>query len=219
MTSEASIAPEHHASNLQNDAARVVAGDPRLAPALPFMESLPFQLRGSGFTTLLRLILEQQVSVRAAEAMWQKLGSVLQPITPEGLLTLTPETLRACGFSRQKMRYGAGLADAVIDGSLDFAAIDSMPDDQAVDALTQLKGVGTWTAECYLLFGLGRPDILPAKDLALMVGWQMLAGLEDRPTPQELIDASQAWRPRRTAASFLIWHYYVAQQKGRKLPG
>ncbi len=167
----------------------------------------------------MRLILEQQVSVQAAEAMWRKLGNVLQPLTPEGLLTLSEDNLRACGFSRQKMRYGAGLAEAVISGGLDFDHIDTLPDAQAIDALVELKGIGTWTAECYLLFGLGRPDILPAKDLALMVGWQMLAELETRPTPEELIAASEAWRPRRTAASFLIWRYYVAEQQGRRLPG
>lgn len=186
---------------------------------MPLIDSFPFRPRGPGFPTLLQLILEQQVSVRAAEAMWRKLSEVLRPVTPEGFLALAPETMRACGFSRPKMNYGAGLAKAVLDGDLELESLATVPDAQAIDRLTTLKGIGTWTAECYLLFGLGRPDILPAKDLALMVGWQMLAGLDARPSAQELAEAAEAWRPRRSAAAFLIWRYYVARQKGRSLPG
>ena len=207
-----------HANDLQQAAALVAADEPRLAPALPLIDTFPFRLRGPGFPTLLQLILEQQVSVRAAEAMWRKLSACLQPVTPAGFLTLSDDTMRACGFSRPKMRYGTALAHAVIDRHLDFDAIGEMDDADAIETLTRLKGVGTWTAECYLLFGLGRPDILPAKDLALMVGWQMLAGLESRPSAPELAEAAEAWRPRRSAAAFLIWRYYVAKQKDKSLP-
>lgn len=208
-----------HVDDLQQAAEQVAADEPRLAPALPLIDAFPFRLRGPGFPTLLQLILEQQVSVRAAAAMWRKLSTVLQPVTPDGFLTLSDDTMRACGFSRPKMRYGSALAQAVIDRHLDFDGIGEMDDSDAIETLTRLKGVGTWTAECYLLFGLGRPDILPSKDLALMVGWQMLAGLDSRPSAGELAAAAEAWRPRRSAAAFLIWRYYVDKQKDKSLPG
>ncbi|MEM7443086.1 MAG: DNA-3-methyladenine glycosylase 2 family protein [Pseudomonadota bacterium] len=205
--------------SLQRDAALVARDDPRLEPGLALVESFPFRVRGPGFSTLLQLILEQQVSVKAADAMWRKLNNVAQPLTPETFLDLTPDDLRACGFSRQKMRYGAGLANAIVGGEFAFDEVSDLPDEDAIIRLTDLKGIGTWTAECYLLFGLGRPDIMPAKDLALMIGWQMLAGLESRPSPDELYLAAEAWRPRRSAAAFLIWRYYVDRQRGRQLPG
>ena len=178
-------------------------GDPRgrisLAPRPP------------GFATLIRLILEQQVSTLAAAAMWRKLCARIDPVTPARLRMLDEATLKTCGFSRPKIRYALALADAVDSGSIRLDDLAAEDDDEAViAALTTLPGIGRWTAENYLLWALGRRDVLPAGDLALLVGWQRLSGAATRPDPRTLRDIAQAWRPRRSAASYLLWHHYLS---------
>ncbi|MCA8909759.1 MAG: DNA-3-methyladenine glycosylase 2 family protein [Rhodospirillaceae bacterium] len=166
--------------------------------------------RPSGFPALVRHILEQQVSTKAAAAMWAKLAARVDGVTPEALMALDEAALKACGFSRQKTRYVRALAEAVLDGSFDLAAVAADPDDEAaIAALTVLPGIGRWTAENYLLWSLGRRDILPAGDLALLVAWQWLSGAAARPKPDELRALAEAWRPRRSAATFLLWHFYL----------
>ena len=169
-----------------------------------------FAPRPPGFPTLVRLILEQQVSTKAAAAMWAKLADRVGAVVPSAVLGLDDETLKACGFSRQKIRYARALAEAVGDGSLDLAAVAAEPDDEAViDLLTALPGIGRWTAENYMLWVLGRRDVLPAGDLALLIAWQRLAGLDTRPKPDALREMAEPWRPRRSAATYLLWHFYL----------
>ncbi|MCB9958539.1 MAG: DNA-3-methyladenine glycosylase 2 family protein [Rhodospirillaceae bacterium] len=166
--------------------------------------------RPAGFPALVRHILEQQVSTRAAAAMWAKLCARVDAVTPQALLVLDEADLKACGFSRQKIRYVRALGEAVLDGSVSLAAVAADPDDEAaIAALTALPGIGRWTAENYLLWSLGRRDILPAGDLALLVAWQWLSGADARPKPDELRALAEAWRPRRSAATFLLWHFYL----------
>lgn len=203
--------PDATIAALTADAHALAEAEPRFAPALEYTQRFPFRLRGPGFATLLQIILDQQVSTHAAAAMWAKFTARLDPVTPEGFLALEDETLKACGFSRQKTRYGRGLATALAEGTLDLEGLADLPDDEAIAALTALKGIGPWSAECYLLFGLGRRDVFPAGDLALQVGWQRIAALDARPSPAELLDHAEAWRPRRTAAAYLIWRHYLAQ--------
>lgn len=198
------------------DAAALVAEVPAFAPAAAHLEGWTPRLRPPGFATLLGLILEQQVSVAAGAAMWRRLTETLDPVTPDGFLALDDDRLRACGFSRPKLAYGRGLARAVADGALDLAALETAEDEAAIARLTELKGIGRWTAECYLLFALGRRDVLPAADLALLVGWQALAGLPERPTPDAFRTAADPWRPRRTAASLLLWRVYRAERDAAK---
>ncbi len=198
------------------DFARLSAGDPRFARAARSAGHFPIRLRPAGFPTLLKTILAQQVSTAAAGAMWARLAAAIDPVTPRAFLALDDESLRACGFSRQKAGYGRGIAEALEDGRLDLEAVAAMADDAAIEALCALKGIGRRSAECYLLFALGRRDILPAKDLALQVGWQWLAGLADRPSPDALLDAAEPWRPRRSAAAFLIWGHYIATTEHRR---
>jgi len=164
----------------------------------------------AGFPGLLRIILGQQVSTRAAEAMWRKLCAMTDPITPEALLTLDDETFRACGFSRQKMVYARGLAADVTSGRLDIEAVHRMPDDEALEALIRVKGIGRWSAEVYLLLMLGRPDIWPVDDLAVAVGLQWLLGRDERPPRAELVALGEPWRPFRSTAARLVWHYYIS---------
>jgi DNA-3-methyladenine glycosylase II len=164
----------------------------------------------AGFPGLLRIILEQQVSTRAGDAMWRKLCAVTDPVTPEALLTLDEETLRACGFSRQKMAYARGLAGDVASGRLDIEAVHCMPDDEALEALIRVKGIGRWSAEVYLLLVLGRPDVWPVDDLAVAVGLQWLLGRDERPPRAELVALGEPLRPYRSTAARLVWHYYVS---------
>lgn len=196
---------------LTADAHALADEDPRFVPALRYTKRFPFRLRGPGFPTLLKIILDQQVSTHAAAAMWAKFVACVDPVTPSGFLALDDATLKACGFSRQKTAYARGLASALVDGALDLDALARMPDQDAIETLTALKGLGPWSAQCYLLFGLGRRDIFPAGDLALQVGWQRIAELPERPGPAALLDQAEAWRPRRTAAAYLIWRHYLAE--------
>ncbi len=173
-------------------------------------------LREPGFPCLIKLILEQQVSLAAAARMFEKLNAACSPLEPENFLRLEDPVLKDCGFSRPKMVYGRGVAKAIGDGSIDLLAVGTLPDDEAVERLCQLKGIGPWTAQNYLLWAFGRRDIFPTNDLALMIGWQWLAKLEERPTANELTDVARSWHPRRTAAAFLIWHFYLAEIDNRR---
>jgi len=164
--------------------------------------------RRSGFAGLLRVIVGQQLSVAAASTIWGRLLAAVDPVTPEAFLDLPPERLRALGFSRQKLAFGQELARAVADGRLSFASLARLGDAEAIAALSAIKGVGRWTAECYLLFVHGRPDIWPAQDLALATAYQRLMRLPQRPRPPELDVVAEAWQPWRSVAARLLWHGY-----------
>jgi DNA-3-methyladenine glycosylase II len=163
----------------------------------------------AGFPGLLRIILEQQVSTKAAEAMWRKLCAMVDPVTPDAVLALDDEALRQCGFSRQKTVYARGLAEDVASGRLDIEAVHRMPDDEALESLVRIKGIGRWSAEIYLLLVLGRPDVWPVDDLAVAVGLQWLLGRAERPPRDELVARGEPWRPYRSTAARLVWHYYL----------
>jgi DNA-3-methyladenine glycosylase II len=176
-----------------------------------------FRRRANGFPTLLHIILEQQVSIDAAAAMHRRLAATCQPLAPETFLTLDDATLRACGFSRQKMAYGRGLAEAVAGGRLDFAALAAMQDDEARAALVALKGIGRWSAEIYLIFALGRPDVWPAADLGLQLAVTECLGLGERPSEKALREIGEQWRPWRSVAACLFWQSYL-HARGRAAP-
>ncbi|MGE5269908.1 MAG: DNA-3-methyladenine glycosylase family protein [Thiohalocapsa sp.] len=169
-----------------------------------------FRRRRNGFATLLHIILEQQVSIDAAAAMHRRLAGLCQPLAPEPFLALDDATLRRCGFSRQKMGYARGLALAVAEGRLDFAALLASPDEAAFAALVALKGIGRWSAEIYLIFALGRADVWPAADLGLQLGVAECLGLAERPSEPALRQLGEAWRPWRSVAACLFWQAYLS---------
>jgi DNA-3-methyladenine glycosylase II len=173
----------------------------------------PLWGREQGFPTLVHIILEQQVSLASAMAAYNKLVAAVDPLTPQNFLTLTDEELKAIGFSRQKTGYGRALAQAIMDGRLDLPGLETLEDQEARDQLMQVKGIGLWTADIYLLMAMGRPDIWPRGDLALEVAMQRLKGWERRPTPEETGEMSTAWRPWRAVAARLLWHYYLSEPK------
>jgi DNA-3-methyladenine glycosylase II len=169
----------------------------------------PLWEREQGFATLIFIILEQQVSLASAKAAYDKLLMHMDPLTPDGFLDLTDDQLKGFGFSRQKTSYGRQLANAILDKSLDLAKLADLDDDEAKGQLTQVKGIGSWSADIYLLRALGRPDIWPSGDLALAVAVQRLKGLAARPSPKELDSMSRAWKPWRAVAARMLWHYYL----------
>ena len=166
-----------------------------------------------GYATLLRTIVGQQVSVHAARAVWNRLEAALGDMTdPAPLLAATDEELRACGLSRQKSGYARSLAGLVGSGALDLAKL-AEDDEAAIAELVRIKGIGRWSAEIYLLFAEGRPDIWPAGDLAVQVEVGRLLGLEERPSEKLTRELAEAWRPHRGAAAIFAWHHYGANGK------
>jgi len=161
-----------------------------------------------GAQTLLRTIVGQQVSVAAARSMWSKLEAAFgSPPDLTLLLGASDEELRAAGMSRQKSGYIRSLAELVISAELDLGALPSDNED-AIALLTRIKGIGRWSAEIYLLFAEGRPDIFPAGDLAVQIELGRLMGLPDRPSEKHLRELAEPWRPYRGAAAVLAWHSY-----------
>jgi DNA-3-methyladenine glycosylase II len=168
-----------------------------------------FRRRRNGFETLLHIILEQQVSIDAAAAMFRRLNEECRPLAPSRFLALDEATLRRCGFSRQKASYGRGLAQAVAGGSLDFARLAATGDEEALRVLVGLKGIGRWSAEIYLIFALARDDVWPAADLGLQLGVAAELGLPARPGERELREIGERWRPWRSVAACLFWQSYL----------
>jgi len=194
-----------------------LAGDSVFRAILERAGAPRFRRRRNGFATLVHIILEQQVSIDAAAAMHRRLVGLCRPLAPATFLALDDASLRQCGFSRQKAAYARGLAMAVAGGTLDFAALAAAPDDDAFDTLVALKGIGRWSAEIYLIFALGRPDVWPAADLGLQLAVAECLGLAARPKEPALREIGEAWRPWRSVAACLFWQSYL-HARGRAAP-
>jgi len=167
--------------------------------------------RKPGFSTLLRIILEQQVSLASGKATYDRLVETASPLTPARFIELDDATLKIIGFSRQKTAYGRNLARLIVDGRLNLAGLGKMDDSDVRSRLVEVKGIGPWTANVYLLTALRRPDIWPCEDLALAVAVQHVKGLRARPTSKELERLSQPWKPWRSVAARLFWHHYLSR--------
>lgn len=186
----------------------VAQREPAMARALARVGYPDARIRERGYATLLRTIVGQQVSVAAAASMWRKLEAYLGPdLSPERLLAAEFDDLRGCGLSRQKQGYARSLCEMVIAGALDLDALPA-DDEEAIALLTQIKGIGRWSAEIYLLFAEGRADIWPAGDLAVQAGLHKLLGLEARPSEKAARALAEGWRPHRGAAAIFTWHCY-----------
>lgn len=187
---------------------RLIARDPDLAGIESRAGPLPWRVRPDGFPGLLAAIVGQQISNQAAGAIWRRLRAVPGTDSPEGLLALPDETLRAAGLSRPKVAHARTLAAAFRDGALDTAHLAALEDEAAIAAIAAVRGLGRWTAEVYLLFALGRPDVFPAGDLALAAAAADLKRLPARPAPAALRALAEAWRPSRALAARLLWHHW-----------
>ncbi|MFN6461490.1 MAG: DNA-3-methyladenine glycosylase [Nostoc sp. DedVER02] len=186
--------------------------DSDLAQILDKLGPPPMWQREPGFATLLCIILEQQVSLAAAKAIFNRLSGVVV-ITPENFLKLDDVQLKGIGFSRQKILYCRGLANAIATGQLDLSKLEKMDETTIRTELKRLKGIGDWTVDIYLLMALQRPDVFPKGDLAIAIALQKLKNLPTRPTPAQLEAMTQHWRPWRAVAARLLWHYYLSNTK------
>ena len=182
--------------------------DPDVAQAFKECGLPPVRSQEPGFDGLIRMIISQQVSVQSARAILERLLGQVGDITPENILALDDEGMKAAGLSRPKQRYARGLAADVLEGRLNLGQLPDLSDDEVIEQLIQVKGIGRWTCEVYLLFALQRQDVMPAADLALQEGMKILKGLSARPDPKEMYGLSETWRPYRSAAARFLWHFY-----------
>lgn len=197
------------AEQLRTGLDHVAAIEPNFAAALARAGYPEPRGRARGAGTMMRAIVGQQVSTKAAASIWNKLEIACGgDMDDHARIAETPfDVLRAAGLSGQKASYVQGLAQAVATGQIDF---DNLPadDGEAIAELTALKGIGRWSAEIYLLFAEGRPDIFPAGDLAVQIELGKIMGLEKRPTEKRTRELAEPWRPHRGALSVFLWHHY-----------
>ena len=172
----------------------------------------PLWRRATGFTTLVHIILEQQVSLKSAKSMLVRLQSRVDPFTPVRFLELGDSYFRSLGVTRQKSAYLLHLSECVVNGELSFTKLARMSDEEARLVLTRIKGIGSWSADVYLLMAMRRADIWPAGDLALAVAMKYLKGLPHRPGPEELERLAENWRPHRAVAARMLWQYYLRKR-------
>ena len=183
--------------------------EPRFADAIEATGYPEARIREPGYTTLLRTIVGQQVSVAAAASVWNKLELLLgEGCSAQKLIEQDFDALRSCGLSRQKQGYARSLAELVLSGELPLETLPS-DDEDAISYLTKVKGIGRWSAEIYLLFAEGRVDIWPAGDLAVQEGVGRLLKLDARPSEKEIRTLAEKWRPHRGAAAIFTWHIYA----------
>ena len=196
------------AQQLRDSLDAIAAIEPGFAAALARAGYPEPRVREPGYETLLRTIVGQQVSVASAGAVWRKLEAELgEDCAPDVLLARDYDALRACGLSRQKQGYARSLAEMVVTGALDLHALPA-DDEDAIAQLVRIKGIGRWSAEIYLLFAEGRPDIWPAGDLAVQIETGRILGLPERPSEKATRALADAWRPHRGAAAIMAWHHY-----------
>lgn len=170
----------------------------------------PMWSRVPGFSTLVHIILEQQVSLASAKAAFDKLRDTIKTVTPANFITLNDAELKIIGFSRQKKLYCRNLADSILSGQIDIEGLSDLDEGPARKELLALKGIGPWTADIYLLMALQRPDIWPEGDLALQIALKKLKNLSEQPSPEEMTELARPWRPWRAVAARMIWHYYLS---------
>ena len=197
-------------ADVEKGAAHLSGLCPRMAHAHEQTAPLPLRRRPDGFAQLLNAIVSQQVSVAAADAIWQRMKAA-RLTGPRKIIWASDDELRAAGLSRQKVRYARALAEARID----YRSLRSAPTDEVIRHLTQVPGIGVWTAEIYAMFSLGRADVFAPGDLALQEGARLLYDLPERPSERALREMARAWAPWRSVAARLLWAYY-AQMKQRE---
>jgi DNA-3-methyladenine glycosylase II len=200
--------------SLAAGAEALAARDRHLASIYKLHGVPPMWGRRPGFPTLLRIVLEQQVSLISARAMFARLKSNIDPFTAEGFIRFGEGNLRLLGVTRQKAHYCVQVAHAFTNG--DLKRIGRLSDDEAHAALVQIKGVGPWTANIYLLMALRRPDIWPDGDIALATAVGRIRKMKNRPSFPELARVAERWRPYRSVAARMLWQYYLAERDGSK---
>ncbi|NYT23397.1 DNA-3-methyladenine glycosylase 2 family protein [Alcaligenaceae bacterium] len=192
--------------------------DPRLKNIHNIAGPFSLRSRAPGFAGLARIVCGQQLSVASADAIWGRLASRLGTVTAEAFLALEAGDLQGLGLSRGKYATLAGVAQAEFAGELDFAVIAGLPAEAAIAGLTRYKGIGPWTAEIYLMFCAGHPDIFPVGDLALRNAVADAFDIEPCPTPRALARIASEWAPYRATAALMFWRFYAARRHRQGLP-
>ena len=199
----------HSEEALAQAVSALVALDPvRLAPLVDITGLPPLRRRPPGFDGLVWIIISQQVSVASANAIFARVKARFEPLLPQDILSAGDETLRGCGLSAPKIRSLTALSHALVAGTLDLDHLEYMPATEAHQALVAIKGIGPWTADVFLLFCLGHPDIWPVGDLALQEAMRMVFGLAQRPDSRHMAALAKDWQPYRAVAARLLWAYY-----------
>jgi DNA-3-methyladenine glycosylase II len=187
--------------------------DPRLETVRRMAGEVPLRLSQPGFQSLASIIVSQQVSRASADAIFGRLVRLVDPLTPAAILTAGEDIFREAGLSRPKQRGLVAVAQAMTSG-LDLEHLCTLDAGEAITAMTAVPGIGPWTAECYLLFAAGHPDVFPARDVALQTAVGHALGIDPRPPEKMLIRLAESWSPWRGVASRLFWAYY-RELKGR----
>ncbi|MES2376850.1 MAG: DNA-3-methyladenine glycosylase 2 family protein [Bacteroidota bacterium] len=200
-------------SNFHAICDELALADAHLADIIKAHGYPPLWSRPNSFETLVHIILEQQVSLASALSALNKLRERVQELTPARVLLLTDEEFRACYCSRQKTAYIKYLAEALLNGHINLEEFEGMPDDEIRAQLVTLKGIGNWTVDVYLMFVLQRADIFPIGDLAAVNALKRVKGLPAGTTREVLIEIAGQWRPYRTIATMILWHYYLSAPK------
>ncbi len=196
--------------NFQQLCDQLASADEDLAMIIRAHKYPPMWTRSNSFETLVHIILEQQVSLASALAALNKLRERIKDITPENFLVLTDEELKACYFSRQKTLYARGLAQELLDGRLDLKALEQLSDEEVRARLIQIKGIGHWTIDVYLMFVLNRTDIFPIGDLAALNALKRVKQLPEGASKEQLAQLATRWQPNRSIATMLLWHLYLS---------
>jgi DNA-3-methyladenine glycosylase II len=186
--------------------------DPRIAAVRDFAGEVQPRITPPGFYGIAKVICGQQLSVSSAAAIWARFEQLPGALDPVTYLSLSEEAVRATGFSGGKFRTVRVIAEAMVAGQLDFDHLETLPAAEAVAYLVAHKGIGPWTAEVYLIFCAGHPDVFPAGDLALLKAVQHGLGLDARPTIKDMIAIAAAWAPHRSAAALLFWRYFAVMR-------
>lgn len=213
ITLRASGPPRLDEAGIEAAVAALAAIDADLAGIAHRHGPPPLWGRETGFETLVRIILEQQISLASADAAYRRLAQATGAVEPAAIVATGEHGLRSAGQTRQKSRYVVGLARDVLDGRLDLDAVAAADDDDARAMLTKVVGIGPWSADIYLLMALRRPDIWPTGDLALAGAMRRAKGLAALPTGPEQAAVAEAWRPWRAVAARLLWHAYLAGER------
>jgi len=199
-----------------NKALRILGKrDPQLRRAIKRFGNPKSRKQPAGFATLARIIVDQQLSTKAAAAIWKRMVHATGRLSPTTILAQTEDDLLAVGLSGSKVKTLRELSLAISSGSLRMSALSRKEDASVKTALTEIWGIGDWTADIYLMFALGRPDVWPVGDLAALTGWQIITESSDRISAEELMDLAETWRPHRSAAAIMLWHA-VGQTRTKK---
>lgn len=204
-TPTANLPPLHGPFDPEAALAHLRAADATMAAIIDMVGPYTLHHEPQGFLTLVDAIVSQQISVKAADAIMKRIVAAIEPLTPEMILLRAPEDLRALGLSNQKARYILDLAAHVHNGTVDLTHLPSLDDEAIIRQLIQVKGIGRWTAEMYLIFSLGRADVLPVDDLGLRQGVQRAYQLDELPRSLQIHAIAAPWRPYRSVATWYLW--------------